>query len=204
MLETIRDVESNIGAVVRVFDDVEGIADQTNLLALNATIEAARAGAAGAGFAVVAAEVRKLAERSTHFSKGVKEQLQGLAGKLGRAQSQIDRVTAAGKDAAQSSRESLERFPGEMRELDANVGNALGEMATIARDVHEDVSSAVVSMQFHDLTTQLLGHVDDRLAQIERTASALVLPTNFTAEQVAAPRATVLQASMASGSVDFF
>ncbi|HTA37527.1 MAG TPA: methyl-accepting chemotaxis protein, partial [Candidatus Acidoferrales bacterium] len=171
---------------------------------LNATIEAARAGAAGAGFAVVAAEVRKLAERSTHFSKGVKEQLQALSGKLGRAQSQIDRVTAAGMDAAQSSRESLERISGEMRELDENVGAALGEMATIARDVHEDVSSAVISMQFHDLTTQLLTHVNERLAQIERTADALFLPTTATTAQEPAPRATVLQASMASGTVDFF
>lgn len=129
MIEKLNKSASDIGEIVTVIKD---IADQTNLLALNAAIEAARAGEQGRGFAVVADEVRKLAERTI---KATEE----IANKIG----VIQRETV--KTANSMTRELTEVK--EVTEAVNSIGRALGEIVTSVVRVKDQITQIATAVE---------------------------------------------------------
>ncbi|GAA2328794.1 methyl-accepting chemotaxis protein [Dactylosporangium salmoneum] len=146
--------------------EVAQIAAQTNLLALNASIEAARAGAAGAGFGIVALEVRQLADRSFQTSERMAQRVDGIGGAitstLSRAEGDAEREGVAVARANTEVSEVLD-------DLDAvfsGLRHSSDELERAAVGIRGGVSQAIVNLQFQDRIGQVLGHVKDSIEQL--------------------------------------
>lgn len=133
-----------IGEIIQVIND---IADQTNLLALNAAIEAARAGEQGRGFAVVADEVRKLAERTTKATKEIATMIQ-----------QIQQDTVEAVTSINSGYEEVEKG----KELANNAGQTLEQIIVASEKVVTEVEQvAAASEELSSAAEQITGSLEN-------------------------------------------
>jgi methyl-accepting chemotaxis protein len=129
-VEELGKSSDQIGRIIGVIDD---IADQTNLLALNAAIEAARAGEQGRGFAVVADEVRKLAERTTSATKEIAQMIRTVQQETKTAVSAMEAGTKQVEEGVQTTAQAGDSLK-EIIHTSEEVGEMITHIATAATE----------------------------------------------------------------------
>ena len=165
-IEELGKSSDQIGEIITVIND---IADQTNLLALNAAIEAARAGEHGKGFAVVADEVRKLAERTTKATKEIKGKIE-----------LIQKRTAGAVDAMNSGRKDVERGVG----LASEAGESLKSIVDMVKSVSDMIQQIAVAQEEQSAAAGEVSANMENISTVTKEASTSVMETSNAANEL--------------------
>lgn len=194
LVEKMEQITRQIGEVQSVLGEIEGISKQTNLLALNAAIEAARAGEAGRGFSVVADEVRDLSGRTNQFSQQIRKTITEVQESVHATERAIDQMASQDMTFALQSKQHVDEMMADVQQVNTAMGAAAQELAVITRGVESNVNTAVTTLQFQDMVTQLLGHVRRRMDALTGVSAKInTLATDLTATSTAAPSADPAQ-----------
>ncbi len=163
--ELVQGLSQEASKVGEIVDLITDIAEQTNLLALNATIEAARAGEAGKGFAVVASEVKNLANQTARATEEISQQIGNIQGAT------ADSVRAI---------EGISKTIGRMNEISSTISAAVEEQSAVAQEIVRNVDQASSGTQE---VSSSISTVRDAARESDQAASQVLSAANHLSQQ---------------------
>ncbi|WP_372240143.1 methyl-accepting chemotaxis protein [Pseudomonas sp. R-28-1W-6] len=177
VISTLAAESTQIGSVLEV---IRSIAEQTNLLALNAAIEAARAGEQGRGFAVVADEVRLLAQRTQQSTAEIQSMIERLQGNSEAAVKVINASSQASQQTVEQARqagESLSQIASSLRNLtglNASIASATLQQSHVVEDINHNVTQAASLAHENALAADQSSQASQHLGQLAGQLSQLL------------------------------
>jgi methyl-accepting chemotaxis protein len=163
LLDEISGLLQFISELRQMAGEVAGIADQTNLLALNASIEAARAGDAGRGFAVVADEVRKLSNQSKETGQRIRTTVETISSAIRTAVDTTSNATLRETESLQQSGTVIQAVLSDFRSATDRLAESSGILRAESSAIRNEVTDALVRLQFQDRVSQILDHVRESI-----------------------------------------
>jgi methyl-accepting chemotaxis protein len=194
----VEEMGNRSGEIGVIVETIEDIASQTNLLALNAAIEAARAGEQGKGFAVVADEVRKLAERSSLATKEIATLIKGIQSTVSEAISAMKESATeveAGVVKANSAGEALERIlvaAESVYKQAEQAGGAASNVSTAATELVEAVDAVSAVIEENTAATEEMAANSSELTQAVENIASVSEENSAAVEEVSASTEEVL------------
>ncbi len=173
LVELTEGIARETEGVRALLGEIGGISKQTNLLALNAAIEAARAGEAGRGFAVVADEVRDLSARTSEFSQQIVTLVDRVQANVKMTESALANMAGQDMTFALESKTRVETVVRGLEMLHQRRQQSIVDLGASVERVDVAVAHAVTSLQFQDMTSQLIGHVQRRIDAIDGVCAAV-------------------------------